>query len=170
MILCYLGLGSNLKTPERIIRQAIHALKTTPRSAVLQVAKLDITAPWGVQAQPPFCNTVLALKTTLPPYKLLAHCQQLEQKFGRVRRKRWGPRTLDIDILLYGNLRLFSPKLTIPHPFLFDRDFVLQPLKTLINEPLHKIVPALVRAHSVARNGHIWRLLDENFPGQCSHT
>lgn len=141
MTLCYLGLGSNLKNPERLIRQAIQRLRGTPRSILLQVAALEFTAPWGIHAQPSFCNTVLALKTSLSPQQLLKHCQQIEHSFGRVRKKRWGPRTLDIDILLYGNRRLHSPKLTIPHPYLLERDFVLQPLKGLMDS----LSPALIK-------------------------
>jgi 2-amino-4-hydroxy-6-hydroxymethyldihydropteridine diphosphokinase len=131
MTVCYLGLGSNLKTPERILRLAILRLKKMPKSAVLDVAPLYNTPPWGVHAQPHFCNTAVKIQTTLSPLQLLNACQALEKQFGRVRKKRWGPRTLDIDILFYGNTIMNTPKLTLPHPYIFQRRFVLEPLQNV---------------------------------------
>lgn len=131
MTLCYLGLGSNLKTPIRQMRQALHALRKSPRIHVLAQTTLEITLPWGRLSQPAFCNTVVKANTTLSPRQLLLHCQQLENRFGRVRKRRWGPRTLDIDILLYGNQTLNTAQLTLPHPWIFQRDFVFQPLQAL---------------------------------------
>lgn len=144
MTLCCLGLGSNLKTPTRLLRQAIEVLKKTPRSSLVQTTPLLFTAPWGLQSQPPFCNSLLLMNTSLTPWQLLRHCQQIERQFGRVRKKRWGPRTLDIDILLYGHRRIHSPELTIPHPYIRERDFVLEPLKTLMDQPIYRSMLDLI--------------------------
>jgi len=131
MTLCYLGLGSNLNTPQRLIRQALQVLRKSPRIRVLQITPLEITPPWGLQSQPVFCNTIVKVNTTWSPKQLLTLCQTIENRFGRVRKKRWGPRTLDIDILLYADKTLRTSTLIVPHPFIFQRDFVLKPLEAL---------------------------------------
>jgi 2-amino-4-hydroxy-6-hydroxymethyldihydropteridine diphosphokinase len=125
---CYLSLGSNQNTPERQIRQAIEAIRTLPRTSVIKVSSLYWTRAWGLQAQQDFCNAVLEITTYLTPSILLAHCQKIETKQGRVRKKRWGPRTLDIDIILFGNRRISTKNLKIPHPYMLSRDFVITPL------------------------------------------
>lgn len=128
MTLCYLGLGSNLRNPQRQLHQAICAVQNIPRSILLHTSKVYCSQPYGVQAQPSFYNMVVALKTTLSPKQLLTYCQLIEKNHGRLRKKHWGPRTLDIDILLYSHLSLASPLLTIPHSDMLRRDFVLIPL------------------------------------------
>jgi 2-amino-4-hydroxy-6-hydroxymethyldihydropteridine diphosphokinase len=128
MILCFLALGSNLRTPARQLRQAIAHLHQIPRTRFIRVAKFYSSQAWGRKTQPMFCNTVVALQTSLTPKALLAQCQRIEQKQGRQRNVKWGTRTLDIDILLYGLMTYNSPTLTIPHPQLLQRDFVLVPL------------------------------------------
>lgn len=128
---CYLSLGSNQKGPERQIQQAIKALRALPSSSVIKVSSLYWSKAWGLQQQQDFCNVVVALITTLPPLKLLHACQAIEQSQGRVRKKKWGPRTLDIDILLYADRRINSKALQIPHPHMHDRDFVMTPLNSL---------------------------------------
>lgn len=125
---CYLGLGSNQKHPQRQLRLAIKAIKKIPCTAVLKVSKLHTTKAWGRQVQPDFCNAVVELSTTLSPFMLLTYCQNIEKQQGRTRKIPWGPRTLDIDILLFGPRRIRSKKLKIPHPYLSVRDFVLTPL------------------------------------------
>jgi 2-amino-4-hydroxy-6-hydroxymethyldihydropteridine diphosphokinase len=88
------------------------------------------TPPWGVEDQPPFINCCIAVATTLSPQTLLAHAQAIEREFGRMREQeqRWGPRTLDIDLLAFDDVTLATPELTLPHPRLFERAFVLVPL------------------------------------------
>lgn len=125
---CYLSLGSNQKFPERQLRHAIAALKNIPHTSVRRVSSLYWTKAWGIHAQQDFCNIVVAINTLLTPLALLKQCQKIETKQGRVRKKNWGPRTLDIDIILYGTRIINIPKLTIPHPYFLMRDFVLQPL------------------------------------------
>ncbi|MDI9818884.1 MULTISPECIES: 2-amino-4-hydroxy-6-hydroxymethyldihydropteridine diphosphokinase [unclassified Legionella] len=125
---CYLSLGSNLKSPERQLRQAIASLRKLPSTHIIKVATFYHNKAWGRRNLPDFCNTVILLQTTLKPQYLLSICQRIERAHGRVRKVRWGSRTLDIDILLFGNLKVRSPKLTLPHPALHLRDFVLIPL------------------------------------------
>lgn len=125
---CYLSLGSNQKFPERQIRRAIHALKKIPSTRVLKASNLYWNKAWGLQAQQNFCNAVIEIATTLTPELLLVWCNKLEKKQGRIRKKHWGPRTLDIDIILYGTRKIRTRDLIIPHPYFHVRDFVLVPL------------------------------------------
>jgi 2-amino-4-hydroxy-6-hydroxymethyldihydropteridine diphosphokinase len=125
---CYLGIGSNQKFPERQVRRAIAAIKTMPKTALCKISRLHQSQAWGMTRQQNFCNVVVKIKTLLPPEVLLRHCQEIESSQGRVRKRRWGPRTLDIDILLYSDRRIHNHKLTIPHPYIMDRDFVRIPL------------------------------------------
>ncbi len=128
MTTCYLGLGSNLRSPERQIRQAVNELHQLPRSLITQVSSLYFSKPSGARAQPTYCNMVVELHTSLPARVLLRLCQQIENRHQRLRKKRWGARTLDIDVLLYGEKRINNKDLVVPHPQMTHRDFVLQPL------------------------------------------
>lgn len=128
MTLCYLGLGSNLNSPVRQLKLAIAALRTIPRSSIALQSNLYKSHPMGVRAQPNYYNMVIALKTSLPPHRLLRYCQSIEKKQHRIRRARWGARTIDIDILLYGKKCIVTRDLQIPHPHMQKRDFVLIPL------------------------------------------
>ncbi len=128
MARCYLGLGSNLKSPRRQLSQAIAALGKLPRSSIVKISSVYTSKPLGVRFQPMYVNMVIALQTTLSPQILLQHCQRIEHHQKRVKKKHWGIRTIDIDILLYGNLTLNTITLTIPHPQMHNRDFVLVPL------------------------------------------
>lgn len=128
MTVCYLGLGSNLASPERQLRRAIRALRKLPKSFIIKVAAFHHSIADGRKAQPNYVNTVIALHTQLSPNALLLYCQKIEQQQGRVRKVRWGARTLDIDILLFGKKTINTPTLCIPHPRMLERDFVLLPL------------------------------------------
>lgn len=128
MTLCYLGLGSNLRSPERQLRRAIILLYRLPRSVVVAVSKIHSSQPCGVRSQPPYCNMVIAIHTSLSAQYLLNYCQRIEDKHQRLRKKRWGARTLDIDLLLYGNHSINRHNLVVPHPEMINRDFVLVPL------------------------------------------
>jgi len=125
---CYLSLGSNLRVPQRQLRLAVAQLRKLPHSSVIKVSSLYLSRPWGPVSQPNYCNIVLALITSLSPSALLRYCQLIENRQLRVRKKRWGPRTLDIDILLYGNYAIHQHDLIIPHPRMTERDFILVPL------------------------------------------
>lgn len=134
MTLAYLALGSNLRSPARQLRLAIKALRHLPRTHLLRVADFYYNEAWGRKVQPRFCNTVVAIETSLSPQHLLTLCQGIEQAQGRYRRYQWGARTLDIDILLYGHIRMITPQLTLPHPRMNERDFVRIPLAQIISK------------------------------------
>lgn len=128
---CLLGLGSNLKTPARQLTQAIQKLKRLPKTSVLAVAPYYRNPAWGKKCLPDYANTVVLLETTLRPFVLWEKCQQIEQQHHRIRRVRYGARTLDIDVLTYGALRQKHPQLRLPHPQMHQRDFVQVPLSLL---------------------------------------
>ena len=128
MTRCYLGLGSNLRSPERQLRQAIEQIKKLPRSVITHQSKLYVSHPLGARSQPHYCNMVIEIHTSLPALRLLNHCQRIENTHQRLRKKHWGARTLDIDLLLYGQQTINHVDLTVPHPHMVKRDFVLVPL------------------------------------------
>src|SRR3954447_22004662 len=128
MALVYLSLGSNQGDRVAILREALAALPGATGGRLLRVSRLYETAPWGRADQPAFLNLAVALETPLAPADLLAVLKRLEADAGRTAGPRWGPRPLDLDILLYDSLTLIDPALTIPHPRLLERRFVLQPL------------------------------------------
>jgi 2-amino-4-hydroxy-6-hydroxymethyldihydropteridine diphosphokinase len=129
----YAGLGSNLGNRERTLRAAVDALAAEEGIEVLAVSTLRETEPVGVGEQPSFLNGVVALDTTLGPRELLDRLLAVEQRFGRVRVPgEHGPRTLDLDLLLYGDEQIDEPGLTVPHPRLHERRFVLEPLGELV--------------------------------------
>lgn len=128
-VTAYIGLGSNLCDPWAQVTSALEALAALPGCRLAAVSALYRTAPVGPIDQPDYVNAVAALDTALEPSALLAELQALERRHGRARDgRRWGPRTLDLDILLYADLRLDIPGLTIPHPEMANRAFVLVPL------------------------------------------
>jgi 2-amino-4-hydroxy-6-hydroxymethyldihydropteridine diphosphokinase len=126
----YLGLGSNQADPKRQVTHALLALLFLEKTWIRRVSSVYQTQPWGpVKEQPPFVNAVVGMETALAPEALLLALQAIERSQGRVRDgQRWGPRVLDIDILLYGDMVYNSEGLTLPHPFLTVRDFVVYPL------------------------------------------
>ena len=126
-----LGLGGNLGDPARSIREALRRLETRG-VAIRQVSSLYRTAPWGPVPQPDFLNACAAGETDLAPEALLAAAKEIELELGRVEGPRWGPRTVDIDILALGDLALDSPGLAVPHPRLTERAFVLVPLAEIV--------------------------------------
>jgi 2-amino-4-hydroxy-6-hydroxymethyldihydropteridine diphosphokinase len=128
MTLAYIGLGSNLDNPELQVVEAITELDQLPESTLLNRSSLYRSAPQGPQDQPDFINAVIKIETELPPEILLEHLQQIEHKHGRLRSTHWGPRTLDLDLLLYGNMKINTEKLTLPHAHMASRSFVLEPL------------------------------------------
>lgn len=128
MALVYLGLGANLGARRQTLRRTLADLPVAIGGPILRVSRLYQSAPWGVTNQPPFLNLALAAETPLEPRPLLAAVKRLEVAAGRRPSARWGPRLLDIDILLYDDQTVAEPDLTIPHPRLLQRRFVLQPL------------------------------------------
>lgn len=140
MTLCYLGLGSNLRCPERQLKQALEKIRTIPQSVIIKRSSIYYSPPWGVKSQPPYCNMVIALQTTLPSLKLLSYCQEIENAQERIRKKRWGARTLDIDLLLFGKQKINHQRLIIPHPQMLKRDFVMIPLLEIYSNSIEKML------------------------------
>lgn len=134
--LAYLLLGSNLGNRQDILRTAVAQLHQLAGPLVAQ-SSLYETAAWGLTDQPAFLNQAVAVATALPPEALLAACQQVEQQAGRTREIRWGARTLDVDILLYGQEIIDTPTLQVPHPRLPERRFALMPLAEIAPEVVH---------------------------------
>ncbi|WP_035106731.1 2-amino-4-hydroxy-6-hydroxymethyldihydropteridine diphosphokinase [Desulfovirgula thermocuniculi] len=127
----YIGLGSNMGDKKAGILRALEELGKTPGVALLRVAPLYRTAPVGYTDQDWFVNTVAEIDTALSPRELLAACLEIERRLGRVRGVRWGPRVIDLDLLLYGDLVVDEPDLAVPHPRMHERAFVLVPLADL---------------------------------------
>jgi 2-amino-4-hydroxy-6-hydroxymethyldihydropteridine diphosphokinase len=124
----YVALGANIGDPTATVLAAFAALANLADSRVVHTSSLYRTAPVGLINQPDFINAVAQLETGLAPEELLDELLDLETRFGRVRRDRNGPRTLDLDLLLYNDIELDLPRLTLPHPRLHLRAFVLHPL------------------------------------------
>ncbi|MDN8156363.1 2-amino-4-hydroxy-6-hydroxymethyldihydropteridine diphosphokinase, partial [Acinetobacter baumannii] len=121
----YIGLGSNLGDSRQILSEAIAKLKSLGE---VKVSKLYQSPPMGPQDQPNYLNAVAQLKTELLPLDLLDQLQRFEQEAGRVRLRHWGERTLDLDLLIYGNEKIQNERLTVPHVGILQRDFVVIPL------------------------------------------
>ncbi|MGG6895729.1 2-amino-4-hydroxy-6-hydroxymethyldihydropteridine diphosphokinase [Rhizobium sp. BR 315] len=123
-----LGLGGNLDNPVRAMALALRALDARDDCQVVSVSRLYRTPPWGKTDQSFFYNSCAAVDTTLAPEALLDVCLDIERQMKRIRIERWGPRTIDIDILTYSDLEQVEPLLSIPHPRMTERGFVLMPL------------------------------------------
>ena len=158
-MLVYIGLGSNLAHPRRQLARALRALARLPRTRIVGVSSNYVSAPLDCpEPQPEFVNAVAALNTTLPPLGLLARLHAIERGQRRApQRQRNAPRTLDLDLLLYGRARLHHPRLVVPHPRMDSRAFVLRPLVELsprVTIPGHGLARAFlpaVRRQRIAR-------------------
>ncbi len=124
----YIALGSNLNDPAQQLRNALETLNAAAHCRLVAVSAFYQSSPLGPQDQPDFVNAVARVETTLTPFQLLDLLQEIEQKQGRVRLRRWGERTLDLDLLLFDNLMIYSQRLTVPHYAMTERQFVIQPL------------------------------------------
>ena len=133
MTITYIGLGSNLGDSQQILTEAVHKLASL---GVVQVSKLYQSPPMGPQDQPNYLNAAVQLITDLAPLALLDELQRFEKESGRVRLRHWGERTLDLDLLIYGEEQIQNERLTVPHVGVLERDFVLRPLLDL-DENLH---------------------------------
>ena len=134
----YVGLGANLGDREDTIRRAVALVDDLPGVSVVGVSSLRETEPWGPVEQPRYLNGAVAVETDLPPRELLEALLDVERRLGRARddEERWGPRTIDLDLLLYGDLVLDQPGLDVPHPRLHERRFALEPLAELAPDVL----------------------------------
>jgi 2-amino-4-hydroxy-6-hydroxymethyldihydropteridine diphosphokinase len=133
--IAYIGLGSNLGDKKDHCRKAIALLAKSGR--VVRVSSLYCTEPMGYREQDDFVNAVVEIETGLSPEELLHQCRSVEEELGRVRTVRWGPRMIDVDLLLYGMVVIETPELTIPHPLLHSRRFVLAPLCEIAPQAFH---------------------------------
>ncbi len=134
---CYIGLGSNLAEPIEQLSTAVEALTKLPKVKELSLSSYYKSLPMGPQDQPDYVNAVARIHCVLEPLALLDQLQKIEQEQGRVRKKeQWGPRTLDLDILLFSNKKIHLPRLIIPHYGMKEREFVLY--------PLHELEPNLI--------------------------
>ena len=131
MTRAYVGLGANLGPREETLRRALELLERSPGVDVLAVSELRETEPVGVIEQPRFLNGAAALETSLSARELLDLLLEVERTLGRVRDERWGPRLIDLDLLLYGAETIDEPGLDVPHPRLHERRFALEPLAEL---------------------------------------
>ncbi|MFW6345211.1 MAG: 2-amino-4-hydroxy-6-hydroxymethyldihydropteridine diphosphokinase [Halomonas sp.] len=127
----WIGLGSNLEAPRRQVERALKAMDRLPLTRLVAASRLYTSRPVGPQDQPDFINAVARLETRLSPLALLDQLQALEQRHRRVRRRHWGPRTLDLDLLLFDDRCMAVPRLTLPHPEMTRRAFVLVPMAEL---------------------------------------
>ena len=138
LVRAYVGLGANLGDREATIRRAVELVGELDGVAVGGVSSLRETEPWGPVEQPRYLNGAVAVETDLPPRELLEALLDVERRLGRARddEERWGPRTIDLDLLLYGDLVLDEPGLDVPHPRLHERKFALEPLAELAPDAL----------------------------------
>ncbi|GFZ98069.1 2-amino-4-hydroxy-6-hydroxymethyldihydropteridine diphosphokinase [Dyella caseinilytica] len=127
----YVALGSNLGDSRKQLLDAINALADLPHTHLLARSHVYRTPPWGMHDQPDFLNAVVALETPLPPHELLDALLDIERAAGRERKERWGPRTLDLDLLHVAGKSVNDERLTLPHPHIAERAFVLLPLNEL---------------------------------------
>ena len=160
----FVGLGSNLGDREAQIRLALEALRQVAETRVVRVSSIYDTEPVGEPNQPNFLNAVALIDTQLSARQLLWNLQLIERRLGRVRTQHWGPRTIDLDLLLFGDLVLDEPDLKIPHPELTRRAFVLVPLVELdpllvhpeSGETLLQILSRLDPRPLVKRSSRLW--------------
>ena len=134
MTRAYVGLGANIGPRETNLVRAVDRLRATDGIEVLAVSQLRETEPVGVVDQPPFLNGAVERETALAPRELRDGLLEIERALGRVRHERWGPRTVDLDLLVYGDEIVDEPGLSVPHPRLHERRFALEPLSELAPE------------------------------------
>ena len=127
----YIALGSNLGNRLETCLKAIEYIKNLPKTTVTKQSSLIETTPIGVLNQPLFLNGAIEIETELSPLNLLRHLKDIERKLGRIPTQKWGPRTIDLDILTYGNLSMDTPELKLPHPEIKNRKFIQESLEEL---------------------------------------
>jgi len=140
-VTAYIALGANLGDRAASIRRAVELLGRTRGIQVMRVSSmLENPAVGGPAGSPPFLNAAAELRTTLSPERLLETLLDVERRLGRVRSKKWAPRTIDLDLLLYGDVVRHDPHLTVPHPRMHERSFVLRPLAEIAPKVVHPVL------------------------------
>ncbi len=145
----YLATGSNIGDKSAHLAKALELIEGYVGD-IVQVSGVYRTAAWGIEDQPEFLNQAMAVNSNLEPETLLLAAMDIERQMGRERRIRWGERLIDIDILFYGNLVSQSQRLTIPHPFIQERNFVLQPLLEIAPDFCHPVLQKSIRELAAA--------------------
>jgi len=144
--IAYVALGANLGDREANLREALKRLGQSAQIQIEQTSNmLENAAVGGPPDSPPFINMVAKIRTTLPPEELLDRLLEIEKQMGRKRRETWGPRPIDLDLIIYGDQILTSEKLTLPHPRMHERRFVLQPLAELAPDLVHPVLKRTIR-------------------------
>lgn len=129
-----LGLGTNMGNRRENLSAAVEKLRADGRLKIEKISSIYETEPFGLKEQASFLNAVIQIWTKLSPEALLALCQKIEREMGRIRRVRWGPRIIDIDLLIYEHVSMCTDDLTLPHPYLAQRRFVLEPMAEITDE------------------------------------
>ena len=158
MPIVYLGLGSNMHNPPAQLEAAVAALGLLPATRVQHISPVYVSKAWGKTDQPDFLNMVVEIDTALAPASLLRAVKQIEADQGRTPGERWGPRPVDIDILLYDKQEINTPTLVIPHPRMWERAFVLCPLADLVPDLISSdgtLITDLLRQEPIASQG-VW--------------
>lgn len=137
---CYLGLGSNLGDKHEYITKAINSISKLKNIEIKKISSMITTKPYGKTDQPDFLNCVIELDTDILPEELLKKCLDIENQLGRIRNEKWGPRTIDIDLLFYEDKIINTELLVLPHPQLHKREFVLTSLNELCPDLVHPIL------------------------------
>lgn len=163
--IAYLGLGSNVGDREEYIEQAVFLLSKVKGIDVIRRSSNQETEAEGGADQPPYINAALQVKTSLPPHKLLEEIQTIETALGREREVEWGPRTIDIDILMYNDQIISDDKLQIPHPLLHERIFVLKPLKEIAPHAIHPVLEKSIEDLYEERKTEAGDKYDDELPG-----
>ncbi len=144
MSVAYIGLGSNLGNRKENCEKAV-SLMDGKGLTLLQQSSMIETPPWGVKDQPAFINMAVSVETTMLPEPLLVLLKEIENKMGRAKTCRWGPRMIDLDILFYDDLIINTSNLSIPHPLIQERDFVLRPLSEIAPDLVHPVLKKTVK-------------------------
>jgi len=140
----YIGIGSNLGNREENLRKAL-LLMERKGIKIKDVSSFHETPPWGKTDQPPFLNAAIKVETDLSPEDLLTALLEVEKEMGRVREEKWGPRVIDLDILLFNGEVVERPGLKIPHPYMHEREFVLTPLAEIAPDVVHPVLKKTVK-------------------------
>jgi 2-amino-4-hydroxy-6-hydroxymethyldihydropteridine diphosphokinase len=163
--IAYLGLGSNVGDREEYIEQAVFLLSKIKGIDIVRRSTNHETEAEGAGEQPAFINAAVQIKTNLSPYELLEKIQEIETALGREREVEWGPRTIDVDILMYDDQIVSDDKLQIPHPLMHERLFVLLPLKEIAPRAMHPTMEKTIEALYEEKKAEAGDKYDDELPG-----